>query len=254
MKPLGPNEKMIEIEVVKGGETSGSSAAASSAVSQCRPTPPRTAVSANRKPSAVPSTPTAVARITLLTKAAWWLVSVMLDSNGSSVKPPSSTKARSSRCAIGNSTNNSSRIHTAAMAPSSAGSAATRRHEADCIRATTLLRRQDFLHPTFDDALAVGAGVVVVDREDLGAFQNLGQRRIGFHVGTGRHEVDFVFGEFRLHGRAGCEVDQLLASLGTLRALDQGDRLGRAADTLLGEADDDVIALGLGLERVDDEE
>ena len=58
MKPLGPNEKTMAIEVVNGGETSGSSAAASSRVSQCRPSPARAAVSANRKPRAVPSTPT----------------------------------------------------------------------------------------------------------------------------------------------------------------------------------------------------
>ena len=87
MKPLSPNETIIEIEVVKRGETSGSSAAASSTVSQCRPRPPRTAVSANRKPGAVPSMPTAVARIRLLTKAAWWLASAMVESSGSSVRP-----------------------------------------------------------------------------------------------------------------------------------------------------------------------
>ena len=70
MKPFGPKEKMMEIDVVKGGETSGRRAAASSTVSQCRSRPPRTAVKANRKPSAVPRPPTDVASNRLLKKAA----------------------------------------------------------------------------------------------------------------------------------------------------------------------------------------
>jgi len=101
MKPLGPNEKMIEIEVVNGGETNGSSANASSSVSQCRPRLQRTAVSANRKPSAVPSRPTDVARNRLLRKAARWLGSARLSSSGARLKRPSSRKARVSSSTSG---------------------------------------------------------------------------------------------------------------------------------------------------------
>ncbi len=84
----------LVIEVVKGGETNGSSAAASSAVSQCRPRPARVAVSANKRPSAVPSAPTVAARIRLFTNADRWPASETLDSSGSRVKRPSSLKAR----------------------------------------------------------------------------------------------------------------------------------------------------------------
>ena len=51
MRPRGPNEKIIAIAVVNGGETSGSSTAASSSVSSQRGSRPRAAVNANRKPS-----------------------------------------------------------------------------------------------------------------------------------------------------------------------------------------------------------
>ena len=101
MKPLGPNEKTMAIEVVKGGETSGSSAAASSRVSQCRPSPARVAVIANRKPRSVPSRPTVPARIRLFTKAARWCESARLPSSGSSVNRPSSLNARTSSSASG---------------------------------------------------------------------------------------------------------------------------------------------------------
>ncbi len=58
MRPRGPNEKIIAIAVVNGGETSGSSTAASIAVSSHRGSRPRAAVNANRKPISVPPTPT----------------------------------------------------------------------------------------------------------------------------------------------------------------------------------------------------
>ena len=69
MSPRGPNEKMIAIAVVNGGETSGSSAAASRTALQPRGRPTRTAVKANRKPSAVPATPTSAPSSRLLPKA-----------------------------------------------------------------------------------------------------------------------------------------------------------------------------------------
>ena len=60
MRPRGPNEKIIAIAVVNGGETSGSSTRASIAVSSQRGSRPRAAVNANRKPSSVPPIPTSM--------------------------------------------------------------------------------------------------------------------------------------------------------------------------------------------------
>ena len=54
MSPRGPNEKIIAIAVVNGGETSGSSTLASTMPRSHRGSRPRAAVNANRKPSAVP--------------------------------------------------------------------------------------------------------------------------------------------------------------------------------------------------------
>ena len=51
MSPRGPNEKIIAIAVVNGGETSGSSTLASTMPSSQRGSRPRAAVNANRKPS-----------------------------------------------------------------------------------------------------------------------------------------------------------------------------------------------------------
>ena len=58
MSPRGPNEKIIAIAVVNGGETSGRSTAASIAVRSHRGSRPRAAVKAKRKPRNVPTMPT----------------------------------------------------------------------------------------------------------------------------------------------------------------------------------------------------
>ena len=55
MSPRGPNEKIIAMAVVNGGETSGSSTLASTMPRSHRGSRPRAAVNANRKPSTVPS-------------------------------------------------------------------------------------------------------------------------------------------------------------------------------------------------------
>ena len=54
MKPRGPNENTKAIEVVKGGEISGSRVAISSSFAERRRAAVRSTVKANRKPSTVP--------------------------------------------------------------------------------------------------------------------------------------------------------------------------------------------------------
>ena len=72
MSPRGPNEKIMAIAVVNGGETSGSSTEASIAVSSARGSRQRVAVKANRSPSTVPTTPTRRPRSRLFQKARIW--------------------------------------------------------------------------------------------------------------------------------------------------------------------------------------
>ena len=76
MRPRGPNEKIIAMAVVKGGETSGSNTAASIAVSSERGSRPRAAVNANRKPITVPPMPTSSASSRLFQNARIWCLSV----------------------------------------------------------------------------------------------------------------------------------------------------------------------------------
>ena len=76
MSPRGPNEKIIAIAVVNGGETSGSSTHASMAVRRARGNRPRAAVNANRKPSPVPMMPTSRASSRLFQNARIWCRSV----------------------------------------------------------------------------------------------------------------------------------------------------------------------------------
>ena len=78
MSPRGPNEKIIAIAVVNGGETSGSSTVASITPSSQRGSRPRAAVNANRKPSTVPTRPTSVASSRLFQKARIWWRSVRI--------------------------------------------------------------------------------------------------------------------------------------------------------------------------------
>src|SRR4029077_5803364 len=49
-------------------------------------------------------------------------------------------------------------------------------------------------------------------------------------------------------------IDQLLSGGRVLRALEQRNALRRRADALLRERDHHIVALGLGVERIDDEE
>ena len=69
MKPRGPKENTKAIEVVKGGEISGSSVATSSNFDETRDKRVRSTVNANRNPSSVPQMPTSVASNRLLPKA-----------------------------------------------------------------------------------------------------------------------------------------------------------------------------------------
>ncbi len=60
MRPRGPNEKIIAIAVVNGGDTSGSSTRVSIEPTSQRGRLQRAAVKANTKPSTVPPRPTSV--------------------------------------------------------------------------------------------------------------------------------------------------------------------------------------------------
>ena len=162
-------------------------------------------------------------------------------------------------------TNSASRNHRAARVTPNAGSASRRRRTCTGFCDPSLIKarpaswppppsRQDLGDPAVDDTLAVGPGKSVVDGEDLCASEHIGEAGLSLHVGVRRHEVDLVLGKQTLHGRAGRPVDQLLAGIGVLGALDQGDSLGGCADALLGETDDDIVALGLSVERIDNEE
>ena len=202
---------MIEIDVVKGGETSGRSAAASSTVSQSRPSPARTAVKANRKPSAVPSPPTDVASNRLLKKARA-MAFVCQGFEERRQREPSLVD-EGPRQKLDQRIDHEQRQQRPQHDDGDeqrriAGDPAPSRHGLGPHR--PLLRRQHFLDPALDDALAVGAGIFIVDRDDLGTLQHLGERGLSLHLGTGRNEVDLVLGELRLHRRTGREVDQLL--------------------------------------------
>src|SRR6267142_1464132 len=189
---------MMAMAVVNGGEISGSTAVASSTQPHGRGRPARTAVNANRKPSAVPAAPTSTPSSTLLPNARRWLGSRRTATSAPGAKRPPSKNARATRAASGKRTNSARHAHSTTTADSSAGS---RRMG----RAPSLPEIEHLVHPALHDPLAVGAGVGVVDREDLGA-------------------------------------------------LDERDGFRRGADALPGKADDDVVALGLGVERVHDEE
>src|SRR5215813_1003475 len=162
-------------------------------------------------------------------------------------------------------TNNPSSSHRAARVTPNAGSASHRRRPCTELCEPSLFKarpaswpqppsRQDLGDPAVDNTLAVGSGISIVDGKDFRAPEHLGEAGLGLHVGVRRHEVDLVLGKQALHGGAGRPVDQLLARIGVLGTLDQGDSLGGRADTLLRETNDDIIALGLGVECIDDEE
>src|SRR6478672_11051182 len=113
---------------------------------------------------------------------------------------------------------------------------------------------KNFGDPTIDNALAVCAGIGIVDGEDLCTFEHLGKTSLGLHLRVRRYEIDLVLGKEALHRGTRCPVDQLLTSVGVLGTPNQGDRLRGRSDALLRKADDDVVALSLGVERVDNEE
>ncbi len=101
MRPRGPNEKIIAIAVVNGGETSGSSTLASIAVRRARGNRPRAAVNANRKPSSVPARPTSAASNRLFQNARTWCLSVSTVAMPAVEKVPWSNSTRPSSIASG---------------------------------------------------------------------------------------------------------------------------------------------------------
>src|SRR5262252_8305276 len=96
MRPRGPNEKMKEIEVVNGGEMSGSRVAASMRRTHLERRLPRATVKANRNPSAVPKRPTRDPNRRLFIKAARWLGLARMAKSGARLRRPSSRKAAES--------------------------------------------------------------------------------------------------------------------------------------------------------------
>ena len=93
MSPRGPKEKMNAIEVVNGGEMSGSKVIASITRTQAGLRFARLTVKAKRKPSAVPMTPTKVPSSSELTKARCVPGFCRTSSTGWSAGRPSSTNA-----------------------------------------------------------------------------------------------------------------------------------------------------------------
>jgi len=94
IKPRGPNENTKAIEVVNGGEISGSRVAMSSSRIQNFGAVVRSTVKANTKPRIVPQMPTSVASSRLLPKARRLLLLWIAAISGASVKPASSLSAR----------------------------------------------------------------------------------------------------------------------------------------------------------------
>ena len=92
MSPRGPNEKIIAIAVVNGGETSGSSTAASIAPNSQRGSRPRAAVNAKTKPSTVPTRPTSVASSRLFQNARIWCRSARIVARPASENCPWSVR------------------------------------------------------------------------------------------------------------------------------------------------------------------
>ena len=101
MSPRGPNEKIIAMAVVNGGDTSGSNTAASSAASNTRGSRQRAAVNANRKPSIVPPSPTRTANKRLFQNARIWCLSVSTARRPAVVNVPWSVSTRPSSITIG---------------------------------------------------------------------------------------------------------------------------------------------------------
>jgi hypothetical protein len=87
---------MKEMEVVNGGEISGSRVAASIRWVQAGRKCARDTVKANRKPSAVPRRPTSKPSRRLLRKALRWLGLARMARRGEIVRRPSSRKAAES--------------------------------------------------------------------------------------------------------------------------------------------------------------
>src|SRR5450759_1403704 len=113
---------------------------------------------------------------------------------------------------------------------------------------------QHFRDPTVDNALAVGAGVIGIDRKNLRTLQYHREAGLERDIRVRGDEVDLVLREESLHRRRSGPVDQLLAERGILGTLEQRNPFGRRADAFLREAYRHLVAFRLGIERVDDKE
>src|SRR6202171_3020340 len=93
--------------------------------------------------------------------------------------------------------------------------------------ATRRLGIQPFRDPAVDNALAVGAGVIGIDREDLRALQYRGEAGLERDIRVRGDEVDFVLREESLHRRRSGPVDQLLPERGVLGTRSEERRVGK---------------------------
>ena len=94
IRPRGPNENTIAIEVVNGGEISGRNVARSISQRNDAASLTRSTVNANTKPIAVPANPTSAASSRLLRSARRLFGDFSAPVKAPSESPPSSNTAR----------------------------------------------------------------------------------------------------------------------------------------------------------------
>ena len=174
MSPRGPKEKIMAMAVVNGGDTSGRRVAASRSGDPA-PAGWRAPPSARTGSPAPCRSTHGGARSRLFQNAARWPARLILEQQRPEREARRPPKARSRSLAP------AERGRTGRAAPRRPTMRQQRRVAGDpapwlvSVAAPRLYAGQDLLHPAVDDPLPVGPGVVVVDREDLGALQDLGQ-------------------------------------------------------------------------------
>src|SRR5512136_636351 len=122
MRPRGPNEKIIAMAVVNGGEIRGRRQAASRTVPQAFERLARTAVKAKKNPRAVPATPTSAASNRLFQNDWRWFGSLRMVSRFARVSVPPSVNVRKSSHTSGYKTNRPSRTQRITTLVRSVGS------------------------------------------------------------------------------------------------------------------------------------
>ena len=185
----------MAMAVVKGGEMSGSSVAASSDREPAgAPSPARAAVKAKRKPERRAARAHQRRQEQAVGEG---LAVVGVAEDGPDVAQREAAALEEGEPATGAPAGRGRRAPSSAQrtrtvsARTSAGRARSRRHglagHSFAFR-TSLIQRSTM-------RLRLAPGVGVVDGEDLGALEHLGQARLDLHLGVRRHEVDLVLGE-----------------------------------------------------------